>query len=109
MKHVQERDDMLFVAARLARPNVIDNHVANFLWAMLLVAEIVSERSCGDFRYVLVFSDSEHLLLAESAKGDAFLNSDHWGLILMRYRRLYNALRSALGGRNADVGSGPDR
>jgi hypothetical protein len=42
MKHVQECDDMLFVAARLARANVIDNHVANFLWAVFLVTQVFS-------------------------------------------------------------------
>jgi hypothetical protein len=38
MKRVHECDDMLFVAVRLARANIIDNHVANFIWAMRLVA-----------------------------------------------------------------------
>lgn len=30
MEHVEEREDTLFVAAYLARPNVINNYVLNF-------------------------------------------------------------------------------
>jgi hypothetical protein len=48
MEHVEEREDMLFVAAYLARPNVIDNHVTNFFWAMRLVAQKISKCSSSN-------------------------------------------------------------
>ena len=38
MQHVEKCNDMPLIIAGLAGPDVIDNHVANFFCAMLLMA-----------------------------------------------------------------------
>jgi hypothetical protein len=38
MEHVKQREDMLPIVARLACADVIDNHLTNFFYSMLLMS-----------------------------------------------------------------------
>jgi hypothetical protein len=77
MQHVQERPYMRAVAALLASPDVIDDHVADTIFAVLLAGEIFGESGGGDFGDVLVLGDREHFLFRHAAKGQAIFKSNH--------------------------------
>jgi hypothetical protein len=80
VQDMQEGQDVLLVAAMLRFPNVIDNHVTDFLGAVLCGKKIARKSGRGDFRDVLVFGDGEHFLLGQAAQSDAILQSDHGAL-----------------------------
>lgn len=67
MEHMEENQGMLFVPARLGSANVIDNHVADFFQAVLLMHKIGGKRGSGDLGEMLMFRDSEHLLFGQAA------------------------------------------
>jgi hypothetical protein len=77
MQHVQKRPHMSAVASLLAYADVVDDHVADAIFAVLLAGEIFSERSGGDFGDVLVLGDGEHFPFGQTAKGDAIFKSNH--------------------------------
>ena len=68
---------MLFIITRLASADVIDNHVADFFGAVLLVSKILSKCSGGDFGHMFVLRDGEHLLFSQATKGYAVLERNH--------------------------------
>ena len=68
---------MLAVVAGQRRADVVAQHVADGLGAVLLVQEIVGERYGGDLRNVLMLGNGEDLLLAQVTQGDAVLQTDH--------------------------------
>lgn len=77
MQHVQKAQHVAAVAARLARADVVDDHVPDLVSAVLLAREILGKRGGGDFRNVLVLGDGEHFLFREAAKGQAVLKGNH--------------------------------
>ena len=66
VKDMQQVQDMLFVATSLGLPNIIDNHVPDFLAAVLLGQKVLSECCCTDFGEVFVLCKGEHLLFGQA-------------------------------------------
>jgi hypothetical protein len=77
VEHVQQGHNMRLVLARLRIADVIDNHRANFLGAVLLLSKILGKGGRGDFGHMLVLGDGQHLGLGQAAKGHAVLKRDH--------------------------------
>ena len=67
VQHVQERQNVRLVLALLRVANVINDHVSYFFYAVLLLQKILSKRSGGDFRQMLMLRDCENLLLGQPA------------------------------------------
>ena len=76
MEHMQQGERMVPVAALLALPNIIDDHVPDLL-SRALLAQKTCERRRSDFRKVLVLGDGEYLLFGQTAQGDAVIERDH--------------------------------
>lgn len=77
VKHVEKGQNMLLDVTRLARADVINDHVTDFFCAVLLVRQILSKRGSSDLGHMLVLGDGEHLLFSEAAKGHAILKGNH--------------------------------
>jgi hypothetical protein len=77
VKHVEKGQNMLLVVTRLARADVINDHVTDFFCAVLLVRQILSKRGSSDLGHMLVLGDGEHLLFREAAKGHSVLRGHH--------------------------------
>lgn len=68
MENMKENQHMFFVTTRLSGADVISNHVPDSIQAvMLLMHEIRGKCGCGDFRKMLMFRNSEHLLFGQAA------------------------------------------
>lgn len=68
MEDMKENQDMLLVTPRLSSADIIGNHVPHSTQAvMVLMHEIGGKCGCGDFGKMLMFRNSEHLLLGEAA------------------------------------------
>ena len=77
VKHMQQRRDMLPIAASLGLPNIIDDHVQDFFGTMLLRQNVLSERCCSYFGKVLVLCNGEHLLFTQPTQSDAVFKRNH--------------------------------
>jgi hypothetical protein len=77
VEDVQWGHDVRLVPTRLAGMDVIDNHVADFFSAVLLLRKILGKGGSGDFGQMLVLSDGKHLVLGQTAKGHAVLKRNH--------------------------------
>ncbi len=77
MQHVQIRLHFLKIAAGLGPTNVIDDHVANLICAVLAMQQVLGERGGGYFRNVLMLGDCPNFLLAQAAECDAVVHADH--------------------------------
>ena len=63
VQDMQQGQHMLLVAFdELGLPNIINNHVQDFLTAVFLGQEVRSECCCGDFGEVFVLCDGKHFL-----------------------------------------------
>jgi len=71
VKDVQQGQDMLLVAASLSLPNVVDDHLAHFIAAMLLGQKILGQCGCCDLGKVFVLSNGEHLLFGQATQYNA--------------------------------------
>ena len=65
VEDMQQGQDVLFIAASLGLPNIIDNHVPDFVAAVLLRQKVLSERGCSDFGKMFVLGNGEHLLFGQ--------------------------------------------
>ena len=74
---MEQGQNVLLVSAALRHLNIFDNHVSNDLTAMRARQQVLSECCCGDLRQVLVLSNSEYLLLGQTAQANAIFQSDH--------------------------------
>jgi hypothetical protein len=61
VEDMQQGQDVLFIAASLGLPNIIDNHVSDFVAAVLPRQKVLSERGCSDFGKMFVLCNGEHL------------------------------------------------
>ena len=77
MQHVQKREHVVAVATRLARADIVDDHVPDLVGAMLLARQILAKGRGRDFGDVLVLGDGEHFLFGEAAKGQTVFKGDH--------------------------------
>jgi hypothetical protein len=60
---------MIAVVAHECRTDIVAEHIPDFLRAVLLMQEIVTECRSGNLRNVLVLGDGEHFRLAQIAQG----------------------------------------
>ena len=74
---MEQGQNVLLVSAALRHLNIFDNHVSNDLTAMRARQQVLSECCCGDLRQVLVLSNSEYLLLGQTAQANAIFQRDH--------------------------------
>jgi hypothetical protein len=73
------------VALHKGRTHVLAQHVADPLGAMLLMQEIVAQRSGGNLGNMLMLGDGQHLPLAQTAQRNAIFQRDH-GTVARRSR-----------------------
>ena len=63
VQYVQQRPHMFAIASRLRLPDIINDHVADPLRAVLLLEQGLRERAGRHFRKVLMVSKGKHLSL----------------------------------------------
>jgi hypothetical protein len=59
------------------RADVVAQHVANLLGAVLLMEKVVGEGHSGDLGNVLVLSHSQNFRVAQVAQGNTIFETDH--------------------------------
>jgi hypothetical protein len=67
MEHVQQGQRVRLIPALLSPVDVIHDHVADFLHAVLSFQKVLSKRGSGYFWQVLVLGDCENLFLGQPA------------------------------------------
>ncbi len=65
------------VAAVECRADVVADHVADALAAVVLLDEVAGERGSGHLRNMLVLGDGEHFLFGQATKCNAIVDADH--------------------------------
>ena len=80
MQHMQQGERVRLVPDGLGVPDIVHDHVADLLAAVLVAHEILRERGRRDRGQVLVLGDGEHLLLGQAAQPDAVIKRDHASL-----------------------------
>lgn len=73
VEHVEKRQDMLPIIARLARADIVNNHVTDLLLAMILISQVLGKPGRGHFRDMLVLGDGKHFFFGEATKSHAVL------------------------------------
>lgn len=66
MKHMEQGQYMLLIAAPLCLPNIVNYHVPNFFAAVLLRQQVLSEGCCSDFGKVFMLRNGEHFLFGQA-------------------------------------------
>jgi hypothetical protein len=64
---MQEFQNVSLVLALLSLPDIIHDHVSDFLHAVPLLRKVLSEGAGGDFGQVLMLCDCENLCLGQAA------------------------------------------
>src|SRR4029453_2283325 len=72
-EHHQQLARVVLVAAAQRVVNVVADHVAYPLGAVRLLQQILSYRSCGDLRDMLMLGNGHDLVLGEATHGDTVL------------------------------------
>src|SRR5262245_63649626 len=80
VQDMQQGERVRLVPDGLGVPDIVHDHVADLLAAVLVAHEVLGERGRGDLRQVLVLGDGEHLLLGQAAESDAVVKCDHASL-----------------------------
>jgi hypothetical protein len=65
VQDMEQIQNMLFSAAELGLPNILDNHVPDPFAAVVAGQKVLSECRCSDFGEVLVLGDGEHFLFGQ--------------------------------------------
>jgi hypothetical protein len=66
VENMQQGQDVLFIAASLGLPNIFDNHVPDFVAAVLLRQKVLSECGCSDFGKMFMLCNGEHFLFGQA-------------------------------------------
>ena len=80
VEDVQQGQDVLLIAASLGSPNIIDNHVPDFVAAVLLGRKVLSERGRSNFGKMFVLCNGEHLLFGQATPCNAIFQRDHFAM-----------------------------
>ncbi len=78
VQDMQKNERVRLAPRGLCLPDIVYDHVADPLAAVLVAQELLGERGRGDLGQVLVLGDREHLFLA--AQSDAVVKCDHASL-----------------------------
>lgn len=65
VQHMQQRTDVVAVAAPLRVENVVDDHPANLFRAMALMDEVLRVSDSRHLRHVLMLGDGKDFLLRQ--------------------------------------------
>ena len=77
VKDVEQGQHMLSIATELSVPDIIDNHVPDFIDTVLLAYQIAGKSYSGNFWQMFMFRDGKNLLLGQAAERDAVFKRDH--------------------------------
>ncbi len=83
VQHMQQYQHSFFVSNRLCAADIVHDHIANSVAAMLLRQQVLSERSGSNFRKMFVLGDREDFLFTQATEADTIFEGDH--AIVMTY------------------------
>jgi hypothetical protein len=66
VEDMQQGQDVLFIAASLGLPDILDNYVPDFFAAVLLRQKVLSECGRSDFGKMFVLGNGEHFLFGQA-------------------------------------------
>ncbi len=87
VEDMQQGQDVLFIAASLGLPDILDNYVPDFFAAVLLRQKVLGECGCSDFGKMLVLGNGEHLRFGQATEPDAIFKRDHLRLVPPQARK----------------------
>src|SRR6266576_1162066 len=73
----QELTCMIRITPAQRIVDIVTHHVANCCSTVWLFQPVSADRSSGNFRHVLMFTDRHHLSLGQDAEGNAVLKTNH--------------------------------
>lgn len=77
VKHIEQKQNVLLVAALLRYTNIFNNHIADSFEAVLLMHQVGGECCCGHLREMLMFGDGQDFLLGQATKRHTIFKGKH--------------------------------
>jgi hypothetical protein len=74
---MQEGQNVSLILSLLSLPDIVHDHIADFVHAVLLFRKVLSKGGSGYFWQMLMLRDCENLFLGQAAQCDAIFQTDH--------------------------------